>query len=78
MLIVHLPDNSEFFYSHYHCRPELGKNLSICYNIECNQKSELRICNCKHCYKCCNSIVVEKTEDDKEIWVEFIKKVEEE
>ena len=67
---VYLPDNREFNYEFdtdiNFRRPELNKNFYICYN---KVKEP-----CRACYKCFYSIVVEKTEDNKEIWVEYIER----
>ena len=76
-MIIHLPNNDQFNIDlnrikHLgRCMPEVGKNFFICYNTAfC--KLVNGYCYCNGCWKCWNSIVVEKTEDNEEIWVEFI------
>ena len=71
---VHLPDNYEYEYSYDFDakgnRPEINKRFVICSNSKrLNEAPQNK--KCFFCYNCAKNIIVEKTEDDKEIWIEF-------
>jgi len=72
---IHLPDNSEFFSekNYFNNIPEVGKNFCICYDPEYH--NDMIRNRCRRCFKCYNSIVVEKTEDNTEIWIEYVQRL---
>lgn len=71
---IHLPNDDEFNIHQgadsRRCKPEINKNFCICYDVRYYDKNSGWFL-CKHCCRCLNAIVVEKTEDNKEIWIEF-------
>ena len=71
MITVYLPDNSLLINKDYICNLEIGKNLYICFNKLNYTNGKFGKGQCYNCLKCKQSIIAEKTEDNKEVWVEF-------
>ena len=72
MVIINLPDNSKLVNKYIdHYRIELGRSVDACFNKINYINNRFGQGMCYFCNKCKQAIVVEKTEDNKEIWVEF-------
>ena len=69
MITMHLPNNAETFLSEdsiVYPKLNLGYTLYVCTN------ALMRLGNCDHCGCCKYAVIVEKTEDNKDFWIQYI------
>jgi len=72
IITVNTPDNKSFKVNCIYSI-KLDKNLVICFEEpDYAERAPNRRKPCISCYKCKKNIVTEITEDEKEVWVEFV------